>query len=460
MPDIGPAILGIFLLIVTHAVLVLSETAMVKARKSRLLDWAKKGNEKAEIALDLHGAPSQFLSTARLGIILVGILTGVVGAGTISDRLGSYFSAAPGLEPYGQALGLGIVVVGIAFLLLTLGELIPRRLALINPEGIAVALSKPMRTFTKVCAPVVRVLTLSSDAVSWLLGRGPHQEPAVTEEEIRSLVQQGTEAGVFEESEQNLVEAVFRLDDRSARSLMTPRTQIVWFDLQDSPEQIRRKITESGHSRFPVCKENLDNVVGVAQAKDLLVGALAGHAIDLKVSVQQPAFVPRTMSALQVLEMVKGSGSHLALVVDEYGGIEGLLTHHDILEAIAGGIPFGRDPGEPKAVQRHDGSWLLDGMLSVDEFKQIFRLEGLPGEKRDAYQTLGGFIFTHIGRVPAVADRFEWRDLRFEVVDMDGKRIDKVLVTPARENVDPELSPSTATLSGQGQSGFEPDKKL
>ncbi len=435
MPNIGPAILGIFLLIITHAILVLSETALVKARKSRLLDWAKEGSEKAKIALDLHGAPNQFLSTARMGITLDGILTGVIGADTIADRLAWYFSVAPALEPYVQALGLGIVVVGSAFLLLTLGELIPRRLALVNPEGIVVAAAIPMRTLTKACAPVVRLLTLSTDALSWLLGRGPHQEPAVTEEEIRSLVQQGTEAGVFEESEQDLVEAVFRLDDRSARSLMTPRTRIVWFDLQDSPEQIRRKITESGHSRFPVCKENLDNVVGVAQAKDLLVGALAGHAIDLKVSVQQPAFVPRTMSALQVLEMVKGSGSHLALVVDEYGGIEGLLTHHDILEAIAGGIPFGRDPGEPKAVQRHDGSWLLDGMLSVDEFKEILHRESLPGEKRDAYQTLGGFIFTQMGRVPVVSDYFEWKGLRFEIVDMDGKRIDKVLVMPVDASV-------------------------
>src|SRR5262245_5584853 len=435
MPDIGPAILGIFLLIITHAVLVLSETAMVKARKSRLLDWARKGSEKAEIALDLHGAPSQFLSTARMGIILVGILTGVLGAGTIADRLGTFFSGAPALEPYAQALGLGIVVIGITFLLLTLGELIPRRLALINPEGIAMALSSPMRAFTKICAPVVPVMTLSTDAVSWLLGRGPQQEPAVTEEEIRSLVQQGTEAGVFEESEQDLVEAVFRLDDRSARSLMTPRTQIVWFDLQDSPEQIRKKITASGHSRFPVCKENLDNVVGVAQAKDLLIGTLAGQPIDLKACLQQAAFVPRTMSALHVLEMAKRSGSHLALVVDEYGGIEGLLTHHDILEALAGEIPYGENHGEPKAVQRHDGSWLLDGMLSVDEFKEILQLGSLPGEKRDAYQTLGGFIFTQMGRVPAVSEYFEWQGLRFEIVDMDGKRIDKVLVAPAEASV-------------------------
>lgn len=225
-----------------------------------------------------------------------------------------------------------------------------------------------------------------------------------------------------------MVEAVFRLGDQSARSLMTPRSQIVWLDLNDSLEQIREKISESGHSRFPVSTGSLDDVTGVVQAKDLLANSLTGKPVDLKTSMQQPLFVPRTISALQVLELFKQSGKHIALVVDEYGGIEGLLTHHDILEAIAGEIPFSEKHAEPKAVQRHDGSWLLDGMLPVDEFKEIFHLESLPGEKKDAYQTLGGFLFTQMGRVPSVSDHFEWSSLRFEIVDMDGKRIDKVLV--------------------------------
>jgi putative hemolysin len=282
---------------------------------------------------------------------------------------------------------------------------------------------------------MVHLLSISTDAICRLFGSQQIQEPPVTEEEIKTLVQQGTEAGVFEESEQDMVEAVFRLGDQTARSLMTPRTQIVWLDLDNSFEQIREKIAESAHSRFPVSRESLDNVAGVVQAKDLLAASLAGKPFDLQPFIQEPLFVPRTIPALQVLELFKRSGKHIALVVDEYGGVEGLLTHHDILEAIAGEIPFSGGPTDPKAVQRHDGSWLLDGMLPIDEFKGIFHLSSLAGEKRDAYQTLGGFLFTHMGRVPSVADFFEWNDLRFEIVDMDGKRIDKVLVTPAGKDM-------------------------
>jgi putative hemolysin len=232
-----------------------------------------------------------------------------------------------------------------------------------------------------------------------------------------------------------MVEAVLRLGDKSARWLMTPRTQIAWLDLEFTGEQIRQKIISSGHSCFPVGNGSLDKVTGVVLAKDLLAHNLAGNSLDLPSLMQQPLFVPRTLSALEVLDSFKTSGKHVALVVDEYGGIEGLLTHHDILEAITGDIPFGGTGHDPKAVQRHDGSWLLDGMLSVDEFKEIFHVANLPGEKRDAYQTLGGFVFTQMGRIPAVSDAFEWNDLRIEVVDMDGKRIDKVLVSShLREN--------------------------
>jgi putative hemolysin len=286
-----------------------------------------------------------------------------------------------------------------------------------------------LRAFSTISSPVVHVLSVSTDMLFRLKGRRPIQEPPVTEEEIKILVQKGTEAGVFEESEQDMVEAVFSLGDRSARSLMTPRTQIVWLDLNDPIEQNRKKIAESGHSRFPVSAESLDHMKGVVQAKDLLAACLAGQPLSIEPLLQEPVFVPPTISALGMLESFKQSGKHIALVVDEYGGIEGLLTHHDILEAIAGDIPFNEKPTDPKAVQRHDGSWLLDGMLTIDEFKEIFHVESLPGEKRDAYQTLGGFMFTQMGRVPSVSDSFEWNNLRFEVVDMDGKRIDKVLVS-------------------------------
>jgi putative hemolysin len=281
---------------------------------------------------------------------------------------------------------------------------------------------------TAVSSPVVRFFTASTDVLFRLTGNQPRQELPVTEEEVRTLIRRGTAAGVFEASEQDMMEAVIGLGDKSARGLMTPRTQIVWLDLSDSTDTIRTKLSVSGRSRFPVCSGNLDDVVGVVHAKDLLASSLAGEALDLRASVQQPAFVPRTMTALQVLDHIKRSGSHLVFVVDEYGGIEGLLTHHDVLEAIAGDMPLGKSPVESKAVQRRDGSWLLDGMLAVDEFKEIFNLESLPGERKDAYQTLGGFLFTQMGRVPSVTDFYVWNNLRFEIVDMDGKRIDKVLV--------------------------------
>jgi len=424
-------ILIILLLILANGVFAMSEMAVATARRSRLQDWANKGNAKARKALELVNAPNRFLSAVQIGITLIGILAGAFGGRTVADRMATYLSAIPMIEPYSEAVGLGVVVLGITYLLLVIGELAPKRLALRHPETIVMVVAVPLRVLSKALSPAVHLLSVSTDAVCRLFGRHHAQEPPVTEEEIKTLVQQGTEAGVFEESEQDMVEAVFRLGDQSARSLMTPRTQIVWLDLKGSLEQIRETIARSGHSRFPVSTGSLDNVTGVVQAKDLLANSLAGKPVDLKASIQQPLFVPRTVSVLQVLEHFKQSGKHIALVVDEYGGVEGLLTHHDILEAIAGDIPFSEKHTEPKAVQRHDGSWLLDGMLPVDEFKEIFHLESLPGEKKDAYQTLGGFLFTQMGRVPSVSDRLEWGNLRFEIVDMDGKRIDKVLVTSA-----------------------------
>jgi putative hemolysin len=426
----GPTleILLIVLLILANGVFAMSEIAIVTARKSRLQDWASKGNTRAKAALDLANAPNQFLSTVQIGITLVGILAGAFAGRAVADWLGGILSVFPRIEPYSRALALGVVVIVTTYLSVIIGELVPKRLALSHPEGIATAMAIPMRLLARLSSPVVRLFSFSTDAMFALLGKRAAVEPPVTEEEIRTLVHQGTQAGVFEESEQDMVEAVFRLGDKTSRLLMTPRTQIVWLNIRDSQPTIREKIIESGHSRFPVGDGSLDNVIGIVQAKDLLAVALAGRPIDLKASLRDPLFVPRSMSAFSVLDLFKQSGKHLALVMDEYGGIEGLLTHHDVLEAIAGEIPYSEKETERKAVQRQDGSWLLDGMLSVDEFKEIFQLDSLPGEKRDAYQTLGGFLFTQMGRVPSTADQFEWNNLRFEIVDMDGKRIDKVLV--------------------------------
>jgi putative hemolysin len=306
---------------------------------------------------------------------------------------------------------------------------------------------------------MVYLLSASTDIVCRVFGKRQSQEPPVTEDEIRTLVQQGAEAGVFEEEAEDMVEAVLRLGDKTARSLMTPRTQIAWLDLESSMEQVHKKITASGRSRYPVAAGSLDKVMGVVQAKDLFAVSLSGKPIDLAALMQQPLFVPRTISVLELLESFKKTSQHIALVVDEYGGIEGLLTHHDILEAIAGDIPTGEKPAAAKAVQRHDGSWLLDGMLSVDEFKEIFQVETLPGEKRDAYQTLGGFVFTQMGRVPSVAESFEWHGLRFEIVDMDGKRIDKVLVNNAQTDASTNLKDASDSPSREPQPDGTTDAK-
>jgi putative hemolysin len=427
--NIAFEITAIFVLLVANGMFAMSEIAIVTARKSRLQELANKGVTRARTALNLANDPNAFLSTVQIGITLVGILAGAFGGGTLTEWLAGQLSAFPVLASHSRSIALGIVVLVITYFSVIIGELVPKRLALAHPEPIATVMAPPMRLVLKLCAPLVRVFSLSTDLVFRLFGKRFDEQPHVTEDEIKTLIRQGMAAGVIEESEQEMVEAVFQLGDKRAQSLMTPRTEIVWLEMSDSAERINSKLAESGRSRFPVCRRDLNNVVGVVQAKDLLLALLSGEQINFESVMQQPAFVPRSMPALEVLEHIKKSGSHLVLVVNEYGEIDGLLTHHDILEAIAGDMPLGKAPPEPKAVQREDGSWLLDGMLSVDEFKEIFELNSLPGEKRDAFQTLGGFIFNQMGRVPEVSEYFEWDGLRFEIVDMDGKRIDKVLVS-------------------------------
>jgi putative hemolysin len=418
----------IALLILGNGVFAMSEIAVITARKSRLQDWVNKGNSRARAALELAQAPNQLLSSVQIGITLMSILIGTFAGRGAAESMAEYISALPIVGTYHQEVGLGLVVIIITYFSLVIGELVPKRLAMRHPESIATWVAVPLRWFAWLSAPMVHLLSISTDLICRLCGQTQSQEPPVTEEEIKNLVQQGARAGIFQQEAEDMVQAVLHLGDKTARSLMTPRTQIAWLDLESSMEQIRAKIGASGRSRFPVAAGSLDKVSGIVQAKDLLALALANKPIDLNTLMQEPLFVPRTISALELLESFKQTNKHIALVVDEYGGIEGLLTHHDILQAIAGDIPIGEKPADPKAVKRHDGSWLLDGMLSIEEFKEIFHVETLPGEKRDAYQTLGGFVFTQMGRVPAVAEFFEWRGLRFEIVDMDGKRIDKVLV--------------------------------
>ena len=420
----------LLLLTFANGVFVLSEMAIVSVRKVRLQQMANEGNAKARTALDLANAPNQFLATVQIGITLIVILSGAVGESTLAKRIGPVLAMIPTLAPYREAIASGIAIVIVTYLTLIIGELVPKQLALNNPERVASSVAGPMRMLATIASPVVHLLSISTDMVMQLLGIRPSDEPMVTEEEIKVLLQQGTEAGTFEEVEQDMVERVFRLGDRRVNALMTPRPDIVWLDLEDSLEENRQKITEGVHSRFPVCQGGLDHVLGVLNVNDLLLRSLVGEPIDLTTNLRQPLFIPESTRALSVLESFKKSSTHIAIVVDEYGVIQGLVTLNDILEAIVGDIPSVEDLEEPYAVQREDGSWLLDGMLSVDEFKDILEIRKIPGEEKGNYHTLGGFVVMHLGHIPTAADHFEWQGLRFEVMDMDGNRVDKVLVMP------------------------------
>jgi putative hemolysin len=285
-----------------------------------------------------------------------------------------------------------------------------------------------MRLLSIIAAPIVHLLSVSTDGIIRLLGVKPSTEPSITPEEIKILIEQGRASGVFEEIEQEMIESILRLDERQVDTCMTPRTQIVWFDLEESPDAIRHKIATSQHSRFPVIEENLDNVLGIVHAKDLLTQLLAGQPLDLQALLRPPLYIPKSMSALKMLDLFKEKRTHLALIIDEYGGTHGIVTHNDILEDIAGNIPATSESDEPEAVRREDGSWLLGGLLPIDELKGIFDLGKLADEEN--YRTVGGFVTSQVGTIPTVGQRFEWGELRFEVVDMDGHRVDKVLVMP------------------------------
>lgn len=410
----------------------MSEMAIVSARKVRLQQFANQGNIKARRALKLADSPNQFLSTVQIGITLIGTLAGAFGGATLAEKLAIELKRVPiaFFSVNSDAIALFLVVLTISYLSLVVGELVPKRLALNNPEQIAIGMASPMQVLARITAPAVHLLSYSTDIVLRLLGIGPSTEPEITEEEIKILIEQGTEAGTFEEAEQDMLNRVFRLGDRRVSALMTPRPDIVWLDLEDSSDVNRYKMINCSHTRFPVCQGEIDNVLGVLQVNTLLAQCLAGQGLDLTSSLRSPVFVPESTRVLKVLELFKQSGPHLALVVDEYGIIQGLVTLNDILEAIIGDIPSVDDTDEAQAVQREDGSWLVDGMLPVEEFRQLFDIEELPGEQRGNYHTLGGFVITHLGRIPTAADRFEWSGLSFEVMDMDGNRVDKVLVMP------------------------------
>jgi putative hemolysin len=416
-------LIAIAILLLLNGVLAMAETALLSVRKTRLQNQHNKGDARAGIVLKLTENPNQFLSVIQIGITSIDLLIGALTAATIGVWLNAELDQFPVLRPYSQIIGLLVGILPVTYLSLVLGELVPKRLAMRDPENISSIIAPAMLFFSKIFSPIVRLLSFSTETVLRLLGVKPSEEPAVTEEEIHLLIDQGTQAGIFQEAEQDMVEGIFSLGDSRVYSLMTPRTELVWLDITDSVEEIREKIADCPYSRFPVMQDSLETILGIVKSRDLLVDSLSGKDINLKALLKPAFFIPETMFASRALELFKEKNTELLLVVDEFGGLQGLLTINDILEEIVGAMEF----EEPQATQRQDGSWLLDGMLEVDEFKELFNFNSLPHE--DEYETLSGFVMTSLGRVPQAAENFEWNGFRFEVMDMDGRRVDKVLVT-------------------------------
>ncbi len=433
--NLTPGLITIGVLLIINSILTMAETALLSSRKARLQNDLNKGDERAGIALKLTENPNQFLSVTQIGITTIDLLLGALTGSTLGAWIDAQLNRYPVLEPYSTVIGLLVGVLPITYLSLVLGDLVPKRLALRDPEGVSAIFARTMMFFTRLFSPLVKFLSFSTESMLRLLGVKVSAEPPVTEEEIQLLIDQGTQAGVFEEAEQDMVEGVFSLGDQRVYSLMTPRPDIVWLDIEDSIEDIRRKISECNFSRFPVRQGSLDTILGIVKARDLLTQSLNGEPIVLKNLLKPAFFVPETMLGSRALEILKEKGTDMLLVIDEFGALQGLLTLTDILEEIVGEMEL----DEPQATQRQDGSWLLDGMLEVDEFKELFNLPPLPHESE--YETLSGFVMMSLGRVPQPTDRFEWHGLNFEVMDMDGRRVDKVLVTtlPQRPSA-PETS--------------------
>ena len=422
-------IVVILLLIVLNGLFAMSETAVVSSRQARLQQMAQTGNSRAQLALDMAQTPNRFLSTVQIGITLVGITAGALGGANIADGLSESLSTVPWLVPYASTISLTLVVGITTFLSVVIGEVVPKRIALANAERIATNVSLPMNTLSVIATPAVRLISLATDGILALLRMDGQSEDVVSEDEIRVMVQQAAAADNIEDAERDMVESIFRLNDRPLRSMMTPRPEIVWLDVNASIEEIRGQIIESHHSRFPICDGDLDNIVGAVHAKDMLSDCLEGESLDIESVIDKPLFVPESMQTLSSLEHFKRAGVHMALLVDEYGQIEGLVTLIDILEAIVGDIPTAGEIASPPIVQRDDGSWLVDGLVSVEDFKDAFAIRTLPSE--DKYQTLGGFIVLMLGSLPSEGKHFGWGGFRFEVADMDGHRIDKVIIEQA-----------------------------
>lgn len=426
------------LLLLMNGFFAMAELAIVSARRPRLRQMAEEGKgEGAKKALELAEDPSSFLSVVQIGVTLNSILTGAFSGATLAEPFGAYLNTIPQLAPHGEAIALAVTVASVTYLSLIIGELVPKRIGLSYAEPIAVRLAGFMQGFAILVSPIVWILRFSTDLLLKLLRLDKQETTAVTEDEVKSMIAEGTESGVFMPAEKKMLEGVMRLTDRSVRTIMTPRIDVAWLGIEDKIEDSLKIIRESGNSRFPVARGDMEEVLGVVYAKDLLNAHLHGKALNLSSVMRQPLVVPDTTPVMRLLDQFKQSRQHLAIVIDEYGSVEGLVTLTDILEAIIGDVPEVGQSDDGKPVRRTDGSWLIDGMMPIDEVETLIHVKGM--RDGEGYHTIAGFVIGKLGRIPKAGDFFHFADARFEVMDMDGRRVDKVLVNPPANDDEDEI---------------------
>ncbi|BAU99312.1 hemolysin family protein [Aurantimicrobium minutum] len=421
----------LFLLIalfVVNGLLAMSEVALLTSKRSKLNTLANRGNKSASIALRISEDPTQFLSTIQIGITSIGLLSGIVGETIFASPLSSWLQSLGLQQTFADVSATIVVVVLVTYLSITIGELVPKRIGQSQPEKIASLVAGPMLFLSKITAPFVYILSISTNALLRLLGIRPHHSSYVTEDEIEAILEEGLVAGLIENQERELVKNVFRLDDRALGSLMVPRTEVVFVDINDSDEESFDLISQSVRSKIPVCDGDLDSIIGILSAKTALATVARGESLSLRENLEPAMFVPETLTGMDLLERFKETNTHIAFVVDEHGAVTGLVTLQDIFDSLVGEIPAeGQEQTSP--VQRDDGSWLFEGDTPIPEFKDALSIDEVPGENKGKYHTLSGLVLLVLERMPEIGDSVEVDSWKLEVIDMDGKRIDKVMAS-------------------------------
>ncbi len=433
-------IIIILILFLFNAVFAMYEIAMVSSKKTRLVARAEDGLQGASVALELLQDPDQqYLSAIQIMITMIDTLAGGIGGAQLSRPLAEIFKRITWLAPFAEITALILVVIIITYFSIVMGELIPKRIAVSKPEDVVTRLSPMIKGMSRVMRPLTRLLSTSTNLGIKLFNIDVTREPAITEEELKGYIQEGRQTGVFDEAEQTMVDGVFRFSDRRVDAIMTPHTELDWIDLDDDHDTIVKELMESSYSRLPVAHGDLDRSIGFVNTKDLLGVDIHNPQFNLEGYIREPLFFPGNMQAVKAFEQFRQTGIHHALVLDEYGGVEGFVTLYDVLESILGDIPLDEFDTDQDVVQRSDGTWLIDGLIPIDELKEILHVDELPEENQAGFQTLSGFVMNQLGRIPKTGQLFEWDHWRFEVVDMDGHRVDRVLVTDISTEENPPV---------------------